>query len=132
MRLKLPGFAAFEAINRAELVAGGAVFLLLGDGGEVGGVVGGGHGDEAGPEAGEGGVVVEEGVVFSVGVEEVERCWVVGSGFFDVAEEAAEDGQLEGVEEEGQGGLGGDGVKRGVGVVQLDGRECVSGGILRP
>ena len=71
-------FAAFKAVDGAEFVAGGAVFLLFGDGGEVGEVVGGGHGDEAGPEAGEGGVVVEVGVVLGVDVEEVERavdCW---------------------------------------------------------
>ena len=41
------GVAAFEAIDGAEFVAGGAVLFLLGDGGEVGEVVGGGHGDEA-------------------------------------------------------------------------------------
>ena len=126
------GAAAGVAVDGAELVAGGAVLLLLSDGGQVGDVVGGGHGDAAHPEAGEGGVVVEQGVVLGVGVDEVERRGMLRAGFFDVAEEAAEDGQLEGVEEEGQSGLGGDGVERGVGVVQLDGRECVSGGIKRP
>ncbi len=67
MRILL-GFAASEAVDGAEFVAGGAVFLLLGDGGEVGDVVGGGHGDGTHPEAGEGGVVVEVGVVLGVGV----------------------------------------------------------------
>jgi len=95
-------------------------------------VVGGGHGDAADPEAGEGGVVVEEGVVLGVGVDEVEGCGVGGAGVLDVAEEAAEDGQLEGVKEECEGRRGGDGVEGGVGVVELDGREGVGGGVLRP
>jgi len=64
-------------------------------------VVGGGHGDGAGPEAGEGGVVVEEGVVFGVCVEEVKGFGMSYLGALDVAEEAAEDGEFEGVEEEG-------------------------------
>ncbi len=118
-------FAAFQAVNGAEFVAGRAVFLLLGDGGEVGGVVGGGHGDEAGPEAGEGGVVVEVGVVFGVDVEEVEGLWIVGDGLFYVAEEAAQDRKFEGVEEEGEGGLGGEGMGGGVGVMEDEGREGV-------
>jgi hypothetical protein len=105
---------------------------LLGDGGEVGEMVFGGHGDAAHPEAGEGGVVVEEGVVFSVGVEEVERGGIVGSGLFDVAEEAAEEWELEGVEEEGEGGLGGEGVEGGVGVVEVDGGEGIGGRVLLP
>ena len=93
------GFTAFEAVDGAEFVAGGAVFLLLGDGGEVGEVVCGGHGDGAGPEAGEGGVVVEVGVVFCVGVEKVKGFRMCGLRGLDVAEEAAEEGEFEGVEE---------------------------------
>ena len=88
-------------------------------------VVVGGHGDEAGPEAGEGGVVVEVGVVFGVDVEEVEGAWIVGDRVFDVAEEAAEEGELEGVEEEGEGGFEGEGVGGGVGVVEAEGGEGV-------
>jgi len=80
------------AVEAAEFVACGAVFLLLGDGCEVGDVVGGGHGDTAHPEAGEGGMVVEEGVVLGVGVDEVEGSGVIGTAGFDVAEEAAEEG----------------------------------------
>ena len=53
-------------------VAGGAVLFLLGDFGEVAEVVGGGHGDAAVPDESEGGVVVEEGAVFGVGVDEIE------------------------------------------------------------
>ena len=44
------------AVDGALFVAGGAVFFLLGDGGEVGGVVFGGHGYVAEEETGEGGV----------------------------------------------------------------------------
>jgi hypothetical protein len=94
---------------------------LLGYGGQVGQVVGGGHGDGAGPETGEGGVVVEEGVVLGVCVEEVKGFGMSGLGGLDVAEEAAEDGEFEGVEEEGQGGLGGEGVGGCVGVVEGEG-----------
>ena len=68
-------------------------------------MVGWGHGDEAGPESGEGGVAVEVGVVLGVDVEEVERLWVVRDGGLNVAEEAAQDGELEGMEEEGEGGF---------------------------
>ena len=119
------GSAAFEAIDGAEFVACGAVFLLLGDGGEVGGVVGWGHGDEAVPEAGEGGVAVEVGVVFGVDVEEVERAWIVGDRMFDVTEEAALDGEFDGVEEEGEGGFGGEEMGGGVGVVEDEGGEGI-------
>jgi len=41
----------------------------------------------------------------------------------DATEKAAEDGQLKGVKEEGQGGLGGEEVAKGVSVVEGDGRE---------
>ena len=99
--------------------------LLFGDGGEVGEVVGGGHGDEAGPEAGEGGVAVEVGVVLGIDVEEVEGLWIVGDGGLHMAEEAAQDGEFEGVEEEGEGGFGGEGVGGGVGVVKDEGGEGV-------
>jgi hypothetical protein len=50
-------------------------------------------------------VVVEVGVVLGVDVEEVERLWVVRDGGLNVAEEAAQDGELEGMEEEGEGGF---------------------------
>ena len=121
----LRGIAAFEAVNSTEFVAGGAVFPLLGDGGQVSGVVGGGHGDEAGPEAGEGGVVIEVGVVFGVDVEEVEWLWIVGDRLLYVTEESAQEGEFEGVEEEGEGGFGGEGVGGRVGVVEGEGGEGV-------
>jgi len=124
--------AAGEAVDGAELVASRAVLFLLGDGGQVGDVVCGGHGDAAHPDAGEGGVVVEERVVLGVGVDEVEVGGVGGAGVLDVAEEAAEDGQFERMEEEGERWRGGNGVQRGVGVVELDGSEGVGGGVLRP
>jgi hypothetical protein len=121
----LSGLAAGVAIDGAELVAGRAVLFLFCDGGEVGDVVGGGHGDGAHPEASEGGMAVEQGVVLGIDIEEVEvpggpRVGILCEGPFDVAEEAAEDGQLEGVEEEGESGLGGNRVFGGVGVVQAE------------
>ena len=125
MNRKLFRFAALEAVDSAEFVAGAAVFFLLGYGGEVGQVVGGGHGDGAGPEAGEGGVVVEVGVVLGVDVEEVERPWNVGDGGLNVTQEATQDGEFEGVEEEGEGGFGGEGVGGGVGVMEGEGGEGV-------
>ena len=67
--------AAGVAVDGALFVAGGAVFFLLGDGGEVGGVVFGGHGDGAEEEAGEGGVLVEDVAALGVDVEEVEGGW---------------------------------------------------------
>ena len=117
--------AARKSVDGAEFIAGGAVFLLLGDGGKVGEVVGGGHGDGAHPEAGEGGVAVEERAVFGVCVEEVKGFGMCGLGLLYVAEEAAEDGEFEGVEEEGEGGLGRKRVAGGVGVVESEGREGV-------
>jgi len=80
-------------------------------------------GDGAHPEAGEGGVAVEEGAVLGVCVEEVKGFGMCGLGGLDVAEEAAEDGEFEGVEEEGEGGLGGEGMGGGVGVVECEGGE---------
>ena len=114
-----------KSVDRAEFVAGGAVFFLFGDGGEVGQVVDGGHGDGAHPETGEGGVAVEEGAVFGVRVEEVKRCRMCGLRGFYVAEEAAENGQFKGMEEEGEGGVGGEGMSGGVGVVEVEGRERI-------
>ena len=70
--------------------------------------------------------------MLGVGVEEVEGVGLAGLGVFDVLEEAAKDGQLEGVEEEGEGGFGGEGIAGGVGVVQGEGGEGVAGGVLLP
>ena len=112
------GWPAGVAVDGAELVAGGAVLFLLGDGCEVGQVVGGGHGDRTHPEAGEGRMAVEQGAVLGVGVEQVEGAGIGGEGGFDVAQEAAEDGQLEWVEEEGERGFGWQGMAGGVGVVE--------------
>ncbi len=81
-------------------------------------MVGWGHGDEAGPESGEGGVAVEVGVVLGVDVEKVEGPWIVGDGAFYVAKEAAQDGEFEGVEEEGESGFVGEGMGGGVGMVE--------------
>ena len=118
-------FAAFIAVDGAEFVAGGAVFLLLGYGGEVGDVVGGGHGDEAGPEAGEGGVVVEVGVVLGVDVEEVEGLWIVWRWRFL---RGGGSGAGWGVRRGGRGRPGwvrGEGVGGCVGVVEGEGGEGV-------
>ena len=119
-------------VDGAEFVAGGAVLFLLRDGGEVGYVVGGRHGDAAHPEAGEGGVVVEEGVVLGVGVHEVEGSFALKAAVFDVANVAAEEWELEGMEEEGERGLGGYGMQGCVGVMEDDGGERVGGGVLLP
>ncbi len=118
-------FSAFEAVDGAEFVAGGAVLFLLGDGGEVGEVIGGGHGYGADPEAGEGGVAVEEGAVFGVCVEEVKGFGMCSLRALDVAEEATENGEFEGVEEEGEGGFGGEWMGGCVGVAEGDGGEGV-------
>ena len=53
-------FAASKAVDRALFVAGRAVFLLLGDGGEIGGMVFRRHGNRPKEEAGEGGMAVED------------------------------------------------------------------------
>jgi len=67
-----------------------------------------------------------------IDVYEVEGARVPGEGRFYVAEEAAEDGELEGVKEEGDGGFVGQGVGGGVGVVEEDGGERVGGGVMLP
>ena len=90
------------------------------------------HGYGAHPDAGEGGVMVEEGAVLGVGVEEVEGVGTGGKGGFDVAEVATEDGELEGMEEEGDGGCVRERVGGGVGVVEGEGSERVGGGVAGP
>ncbi len=64
--------AAGVAVDGALFVAGGAVFLLAGDGFEVGGVVFGGHFDVVEEELGEGGIAVEDVGALGVDVDEVE------------------------------------------------------------
>jgi hypothetical protein len=63
--------AAGVAIDGALFVAGGAVFLLAGDGFEVGGVVFGGHFDVVEEELGEGGVAIEDVGALGVDVDQV-------------------------------------------------------------
>jgi len=70
-------------------------------------VVGRRHGDAAGPDPLESRVTVEERSVLGIYIYEVKGPRVPGKGGFDAAEEAAEDGQLKGVKEEGQGGFRG-------------------------
>ena len=96
-----------NTIDRAELIASRAVFLLLRDGFEIGEVVSGRHGDAAGPEAAKAAVVVQQGVVFGVDIDEIEGSGRGGDRAEDVAEEAAEEFGLEGVKEIGEGGFGG-------------------------
>ncbi len=124
--------AAFESVDGAEFVAGGAVLFLLRDGGEVGEMVGGCHGDGACPEAGEGGMAVEQGVVLGVGVQEVKWVGVAGEGALDVFEEAAKDGEFKRVKEEGERGRGGERVGGGVGVVKGEGSEGVGERVVAP
>ena len=88
-------------------------------------MVGGGHGNQTGPKTGEGRVVVEVGIVLRVDVEEVEWPRIVGNGCFYVAEKSAQDGEFNGVKEEGEGGLGGKGMGGSVGMVEVKGREGV-------
>lgn len=126
------GVAAGVAVDRAEFVSGGAVLFLLGDGGEVGEVVVGGHRDVAMPEAGEGRVVIEERIMLRIDVYEIEGAGVPCEGVFDVAEEAAEDGKLEGVEEEGESRFGGEWVGGGVGMVKGEGGEGFGEGVAVP
>ncbi len=114
---------------------------MLGYGCEVGEVVGGSHGDGAHPETGEGGMAVEEGVVLGVGVQEIEGRGMfsgrLGFGFrssasFYVLEEATQYGELEGVEEEGEGGFGRKWMGRGVGVVKPEWSERFCCRVLLP
>ena len=117
--------SALKTVDGAEFVARGAVFFLFGNGGEVGQVVVGGHGDEAGPETAEGWVVVEVGVVLGVDVDEIKRMGMRGLRGFNMAEEAAQDGELEGMEEEGERGFERERMGGGVGVVEDERREGV-------
>lgn len=110
-----------KAVDGAEFVTGGAVLFLFGNGGEVGQVVVGGHGDEAGPETAEGRVAIEVGVVLGVDVDEVKGIGMPGLRGLNVAEEAAQDGELEGMEEEGERGFGRERMGGGVGVVEGEG-----------
>jgi hypothetical protein len=111
---------ASKPIDRAELVAGRAVFFLFGDGGEIGDVIGRCHGDRTYPQAGEGGMAIEQRTMLGVGVEQVEGSglWARGLGALDVSQETAEDGELEGMKEEGEGGLERQRMRGGVGVMQ--------------
>ena len=76
--MRAGGGATGVAVDGALFVAGGAVLLLGGDGGEIGAVVFGGHGDGAVPETSEGGMAVEDGAAFGVDVEEVECAGAFG------------------------------------------------------
>ena len=67
----------------------------------------GGHGHKAVPEAGVGGVAIEDGAALGIDVEDVEGAGAVAELSFDATEERFEDGCLEGVEEEGEGGSAG-------------------------
>ena len=69
--------------------------------------------------------MVEVGVVLGVDVDEIEGVGVRGLRGLDVAEEAAQDGELEGMEEEGERGFEGERVGGGVGVVESEGGEGV-------
>ena len=59
-------------------------------------------------------MVVEDGAALGVDIEDVERAGAVAELGLDAAEEGFEDGGLEGVEEEGQGGGAGQVVVEGV------------------
>ena len=89
----------------------------------------GGHGDGAEEETGEGGVAIEDSAALGVDVEEVERVGVPGELSFDSAEEGFEDGCLEGVEEEDEGGGAGEVELEGVLLVEADGGDGGGGGV---
>ena len=115
--------AAGEAEDGAELIAGGAVVELGGDLFEIGDVIFGRHGDATFPERGEVRFLGEDAAVFRVGVEDVDglRGSCVGGGLLEeAAEQAADGGRLERVEEEEKEGAGG---KRGGEGVALDEAE---------
>jgi len=65
--------------------------------------------------------------VLGIDIYEVKGPWVPGKRCFYAAQEAAKDGQLKRVKEEGQGWRGGERVLQGVGVV--DGDRCKLGGV---
>ncbi len=87
----------------------------------------GAHGNEAVEEAGEGGVAVEDGGVLGVDVEDVEGFGALTEVILGAGDEAAQDGRLEGMEEEGDGGSGGERRFEGVGFDEVCGGEgaCV-------
>jgi hypothetical protein len=127
------GGAAGEAIDGALFVAGGAVFFLLGDGGQVGGVVFGRHGYGTEEEAGERWVAVEDRAALGVDVEEIEG-WCGGAAVwcelgFNAAEEELEDGCLERMEEEREGRGAGEVEGEGVLLEEADGGECWGGSV---
>jgi hypothetical protein len=131
----LAGFrcAAGVAVDGALFLSCRAVFLLLGDGGKIGGVVLRGHGDGAEEEAGEGGVLVEDFSALGVDVEEVEGRWGCSRLFceagFDAAEKKLENRGFEGVEEEGEGGGAGEVEGEDVLLVEADGSEMLGGSV---
>ena len=81
--------AAGVAVDGALFVAGGAVFLLGGDGGEVGYVVFGGHEDGAEEETRKSGVAVEDVAALRVDVEEIEGGLLVFGEFGELSFDAA-------------------------------------------
>jgi hypothetical protein len=138
--------AAGVAVDGALFVAGGTVFALAGDGFQVGGVILRGHLDVVEEELGEGGIAVEDVGALRVDVDEVERGGRAGlhpseqrplagdPGFgaggelgLDAAQELAEHGRFEGVEEEEECGRGGEIEVEGVLLEDLDGRERLGG-----
>jgi hypothetical protein len=126
--------AAGELIDRTQLVAGGTVLFLIGDGGEIGDVIGRCHGDWAHPQASEGGMAIEQRTVLGVGVEQIEGSGVSARGLrgLDVAQEAAQDGEFEGMKEEGDGGFERQRVGGGVGVMQEQGSQRVGERVALP
>lgn len=112
-----------ETIDRAELVTGGTVFLLLGDGCEIGDVILGRHGHAPKPDASEGGMTVDEGVVFGVDVEEIEGARARGEVCLDVAKEATQQTVFERMKEEREDGLRWEWRARGIGFMEQERRK---------
>ena len=81
------------------------------------------HGDHAVEEAGEGHVAVEDVGVLGVDVEEIEVAGAFVEVLFEAGQELAQDGNLEGMEEQGDGGGVGQGDFEGVAFEEGDGCE---------
>jgi hypothetical protein len=133
--------AAGVAVDGAFLVAGGTVFALAGDGFQIGGVVLRGHLDVVEEELGEGGIAIEDVGALRVDVDEVKggsgrltsppsrwgcEGWGTQLGL-DAAQELAEHGRFERVEEKKECRRGGEIEVEGVLLEDFNGREAWRG-----
>jgi len=87
------------------------------------------HRDLPLPEQCEGGVLVQNGSVFGVDVEEVEGADAVGEDGLDAAEQQFEDRVFKGMEQEGEGRAVGQGGAEGVFLDDLNRSRGAGGGV---